>query len=285
MIADDNECEDSRKPIPCNSLNCIVHHENSKHDMGEGESNDDYKSKSLISASSTDETMYTEESKRTVNSKVSQLFKFYFFTLIVPSTISMWYISGTFFPPEARANAPFLLWSQGYMKRNDDDGQLEVCPYAAVCARGLAQVILIGLSRLTAFASYPALALTFVTKMHSFIHILSSTYLSTIVPFESLHDVHKTSGKIYGWLALCHTIAHHLRYLLRRDIDQYRTKIYISGLVAILSIGLITLNMSSFTKKCLSFEVRFNAHWLFLLMIAALCFHSERTRIFVLTLL
>ena len=237
----------------------------------------------LPSISSITTTMCKEATKP-ADSKASQLLKFYFIFLVFPCIISMWYILGTFFPPEARANAPFFLWCEGYMARNDN-GQVEICPYAAICAQGLAQVILIGISRLTAFASYAAIALTFISKMHSTIHFLSSTYLSTIVPFESLHDVHKTAGNIFAWLALFHTIAHHLRYLLRHQIDQFGTQTYISGAVAMVSIVIITLSMSSLFKKCLKFEVRFNAHWFFVVLVAGLSFHSGRTRIIVSTFL
>ena len=222
--------------------------------------------------------------KKSANPKSSQLLKFFLGALVLPCLISMWYIAGTFFPPEARKNIPLLLWSQGYMTRNEN-GQFEVCPYVAICAQGLVQLILIGISRLTAFASYAIIALTFVSKMHSLIHYLSSTYLSTIVPFESLHDVHQTSGKIFAWLALLHSIAHNLRYILRHDTDQIRTQVYISGLVAILSVGFLSFSMSSFMKSHLSFELRLNTHWFFVILVAALAFHTKRTRIIVLTFL
>lgn len=216
---------------------------------------------------------------------VKKLRNFYIVALVVPTLISMWYISAMFFPKDVQQNFSFFLWSTGVLER-DDDGTPRICPYKAVCAEGVGQIFLIGISRLSAFASYAAMALTFVSKMHSLIHYLSTTYMSTLVPFESLHDVHHLTGKMFGWSALLHTVAHHLRYIVRGNVDkQFGTAIYISGLIAILAMGCTTLSMSSLLKKRFAFEKRFNVHWMFFVLVVALCFHKERTRVIVLIFL
>jgi hypothetical protein len=202
---------------------------------------------------------------------------FYLGALVIPTIISLWYASAILFPPTAREKASFFLWTDGAMMKNDQ-GQLSICPRSSICAEGLFQIILIILARLSAFASYVAMGLTFLSKMHSMIHFLSTTYLSTMIPFESMHDVHKMTGRMFACLALLHTVTHYIRYIVRRDIGQLGSTVHISGLIAFLILVIVILSMSRFIKERLPFENRFNAHWLFPIVILALFLHTPRTR-------
>ena len=204
--------------------------------------------------------------------------------LVFPMIVSLWFASAILFNPSLRSKAPFLLWTDGALMKNQQ-GQPVLCPQDSICAEGILQVILIAMARLSAFASYVVMGITFLSKMHSTIHYLSTTYLSTLIPLQSLHDVHKYSGKMFGYLALLHTLTHYLRYILRRDTEQISTKVHISGLVAILAMAVVVLSMSSIVRKRVAFEKRFNAHWLFLLVVLALLFHTPRTRTIILIFL
>ena len=107
-----------------------------------------------------------------------------------------------------------------------------------------------------------------------------------MIPLESLHEVHKFSGKMFGSLALFHTIMHYLRYIVRKDVDhQISTQVHISGLVAILAMAFVVLSMVKISRTRFAFEKRFNTHWMFLLVVVALLFHNPRTRKIVLTFL
>ncbi len=213
-----------------------------------------------------------------------QLRNFYVFALVIPTIFSMWYISGMFFPPEAKEKFGFFLWSPGALTRTEDGPM--ICPYAAICAVGVAQIVLVGISRLSAFASYSAMALTFMSKMHSLVHYLSTTYMSSIIPFTSLHDVHNFSGRVFGWSAFIHAIAHYIRYIVRSNVDnQLGTMVHISGIVALIGIGVTTISMSEITKNYITFERRLNSHWAFIIVVIALAFHNERTRVIMLVFL
>jgi hypothetical protein len=206
---------------------------------------------------------------------------FFIFTLIIPTMISLWYATAILFPPGAKDVAPLLLWTPGSFERNDQ-GQPVICPREVICSEGGFQIFLVTVARLTGFATYPVMGLTFVSKMHSTILFLSSTYLSTLIPLESLHDVHKYTGKIYFYLVIVHTITHYLRYIIRGDSEPLLTSLHYSGVLGVLSMTVVVLSMSSIMKKVfpnVTFERRFNAHWMFLLLVLALCFHRKRSRI------
>jgi hypothetical protein len=219
--------------------------------------------------------------KQTLCEKIqnpSQLQIFCFCAIVIPMMLCLWYAAAIVFPPGANERFSFFLWTNGELKK-DDQGQPFICPRASICSEGVFQIILIAFARLSAFASYVVMALTFLSKMHSLIHFLSTTYISTLIPFESLHEVHKLTGKMFGFLALIHTITHYLRYIVRKDSQQLGTQVHISGLVAITAMTIVVLSMSvEGIKKRIAFEKRFNAHWLFVLVILALLFHTERTR-------
>jgi len=200
----------------------------------------------------------------------------------IPSFISLWYACAILFPPEARDKAPLLLWTDGELTR-DDERFTEVpviCPRASICSVGVFQIILISLARLSAFASYVVMGLTFVTKMHSSIHFLANSYASYFIPFEKLHDLHRYTGLWYAGLALLHTVTHFIRYAVRNEIaDQMKTQPAISGIFAFFAMFIVVCSMTVAKRvKWLSFEHRFNFHWFFLLLAVALCFHTARTR-------
>ena len=198
--------------------------------------------------------------------KLSPLNKFYLWALVIPMVISLWYAAAIVFPPAARSKAPYLLWTDGALTYNQQ-GHPKICPRASICAEGILQIMLIVLARLSAFALYVVMGLTFISKMHSTIHYLSKTYLSTKIPFQSFHEVHKRTSKIFGFLALLHTFTHYLRYILRGDSGQILTRVHISGLVAMLVMMIVILIMTPAFRERFAFEKRLNAHWLFFFVV------------------
>jgi len=211
----------------------------------------------------------------------------FFIFVVVPMSISLWYAIAILFPPDARSKASLLLWTDGaFIKNYNRTGRPAICPRASICSEGIFQIILIGLARLTAFASYVVTGLTFMSKMHSTIHFLTSTYASYFIPFESLHHLHRRAGMWYMILALVHTITHLVRYAVRKEMGtQMRTQTAISGVFAMYLMLVVVGSMSVAKRfKQISFERRFNFHWFFILLTAALCFHTPRTRVVTLLL-
>jgi len=98
--------------------------------------------------------------------------KLQFYGFIVPMFISLWYSAAILFPPEARkGKLSFILWTEGSLV-NNVDGKPSICPRVSICSEGIFQLILIALARLSAFASYVTMGITFATKMHSTVSLL-----------------------------------------------------------------------------------------------------------------
>ncbi len=237
----------------------------------------------------------------------SKMNRFRFFIMFLPSLFSVWYAAAILFPPGARKSASLLLWDDGELDTvkvefcpktsicADDDGELDTvevkfCPKTSICANGVLEIVMISLSRLTAFASYTFMGVTFLSKMHFLIRFLSSTYLLKLIPFESLHHVHTFSANMYGSLIFIHVVTHYIRYILRSDVDQLKTKVHVSGLCGALAMVLLIVSMSSFMKKWKDgvgkFEKRFSLHWIGIFVFCVSMFiHTYRTRVITLVFL
>lgn len=217
--------------------------------------------------------------------------RFYILYIYVPLFIAVYYATHILFPPGVREKVPFFIWSDGELVYTEDtsssgDVVASICPRESICSDGWFQILLIAISRLTAFASYVFMAHTFLSKCHSISHALSVTYASTQIPFTRMHIVHKFSGRMYALLAVLHTIGHFIRWIVRKDFVQmmFCTQVGLSGLIAILAMGLTILIMSQVAKnkekRNWAFEMRFTLHWVgFWILFLALCFHTKRCRI------
>jgi len=212
------------------------------------------------------------------------LLKFYFLFLVIPVVISIVYSVAILFPPGWRNRVPFILWTEGALAPNDE-GILTLCPRSSICSEGAFQIVLISISRLTAFGTYTIMAHTFLTKMHCTIHALSVSFVGTMVPFSQLHHVHPLTGRWYAILAVVHTITHLIRWIVRSDMKLTGSQVGVTGIIGVLSIVGTVWSMSSgrFGAKAIKrmkFENRFKIHlWLMTLLVAALCFHTPRCRI------
>jgi len=227
---------------------------------------------------------------------------FYLLVIVLPTMISMLYAVAVLFPSEARHKAPFVLWTDGELKKNNTTVML--CPRDAVCSEGILQIALFSISRTTAFASYTIMGATFLSKMHFFLHWLSLTHASTFVPFASIHKIHKKTGMVYFLLPISHTVGHFLRWYIRQEIRTRTTEqVGISGLFGIFTMVFLILSMSCWAKALekaknnrfmwnpsmlswVTFEWRLNSHWLaFIILAIALCVHTPRCRMITLIFL
>ena len=219
----------------------------------------------------------------------SKTIRFHFLLFFLPCVFLVWYAVAILFPPEARVNFSLLLWDDGHLVINDE-GHPSMCPRPSICAEGVFQIIMIALARITAFVSYVFMSSTFISKMHFTIRFLSSSYLMKLIPFESLHHIHTYSSKVFVALVIIHVITHYIRYILRSNVDQLRTKVHVSGLCGFIAIIVMIVGMSPIVKRLKNgigrFEIRFNIHWAAMLILCvSLCIHQERIRVITLILL
>ena len=209
--------------------------------------------------------------------------------LLIPLCASLWYSAAILFPPQLHERFRLVFWDDGNLAINEENGQPEICPRASICSEGILQIILIACARLSAFASYVYMGVTFVSKMHSLIHFLSKSYLRTIIPFESLHHEHTHHGYIFAILACFHGFTHYLRFILRGDTEQLATRYHFTGLMGLLAMAVTVLPMSGVVKrffKKVKFETRFHSHLVGIIVLAFfLCLHHRRTRVIMLIFL
>ena len=137
----------------------------------------------------------------------------------LPVACCVWFAAAVFFPVDAQAAAPALLWTPGASVWVN--GTVSFCPRPAICSEGWAQFWLIVAARLSAFAMYPSLLLVFLSKCHAALRFLSRTFVAELLPLSHLHGLHTFHGLVFANLALFHTVTHLVRWGLRGEIGPF----------------------------------------------------------------
>ena len=97
--------------------------------------------------------------------------------------------------------------------------------------------------------------------------------------YAPLHKMHKRAATIYSILALFHVTGHFVRWFIRQEtMHRTNTQVGISGVISIFTMIIVVFSMSSFAKPIATFETRINAHYLMILFVGALSFHTTRCR-------
>ena len=134
-----------------------------------------------------------------------------FFSMLVlwavPTACTVWYAAAIFFPVDAQAAAPALLWTPGATVWINGT-VVSCCPKPALCSEGWAQFWLLVAARLSAFAMYPSMLLVFLSKCHAALRFLSRTFVAELLPLSHLHGTHTFHGILFASLALLHTVVH-----------------------------------------------------------------------------
>ena len=101
--------------------------------------------------------------------------------------IVIWFAGALFFPPTFGENpsAERLFWTPGALLITGGANQSAlVCPKPTLCSEGWGQILLLMLSRLTAFVMYVTIGLVYLTKCHALVHFLAKTYIAEIFRLE-----------------------------------------------------------------------------------------------------
>ena len=138
---------------------------------------------------------------------------------VVPLLCSVWFAAAVFFPPGAQDRVPALLWTPGATVWIN--GTVTCCPKPSLCSEGWAQLWLLIIARLSAFAMYPSLVLVFFSKCHATLRFLSRTFVAELLPLALFHGTHTFHGLVFASLALLHTVVHIVRWALRDEIIPY----------------------------------------------------------------
>ena len=194
--------------------------------------------------------------------------------------IVTWYAGAIFFPPSLQEGNDRLFWTPGGLIYGANN-TATVCPKATLCSEGWGQILLLILSRLTAFVMYVTIGLVYLTKCHALVHFLAKTYIAEIFPLEYLHTTHKTQGAMFLVLGVLHTIGHLIRWGMRSELSVMGgLSVFITGLLALILLLVIILPMSlPALKEKIPFEKRFALHagrFVEVLLLICLLLHATR---------
>jgi glucose-6-phosphate 1-dehydrogenase len=163
-----------------------------------------------------------------------------------------------------------------------------LCPREVICAEGYTQLLMLFLSRGSAYFIYPALGSIFLTKCHAMNTWLSTTKVSLWIPLIDLHNLHAATGMLMAVMVLVHTAFHLARWAKRGELYLLFTDTAgVSGAVAVLAIipVVVLMKLPRAMKKLVNWEIRKTAHMLSIPMAAALCFHTTRLFVFMIIVL
>jgi ferric-chelate reductase len=143
-----------------------------------------------------------------------------------------------------------------------------------IAAQTIPQMILLGISRFSAFYSYPAIVLVFWTKLRGLHSIIDKTPLSALI-ISDTHKLHVYCGWVMFLDALLHTTAHLIRWGLQGNLyllTSTKSRTGITGLIGVITICLVVLPMTV-VKKYFKYEIRKYIHYLFWLLALVLALH------------
>ncbi|CAM9504596.1 unnamed protein product [Phaeothamnion confervicola] len=105
---------------------------------------------------------------------------------------------------------------------------------------------------------------------------MQTSFLSAVIDFEPTHDLHVQYGLVSFWAAFLHSAAHIARYLEQGEGHYIVSNIITrSGVFAWVCMFPIVLMMQvKWLRDHTTYEARKAVHYLFLPMMAALCYHT-----------
>ena len=161
----------------------------------------------------------------------------------------------------------------------EDNGWL--CPRETVCAESWGVLVLLAISRTSAYFCYPSVILLFVTKTNNLRTLLLRTPITMFVPLYDLHQMHVFCGEIVGVGVLLHGLCHMIRWGLQGRINLLWGHVTgVTGAACFLMTPLITWPMLwPSLKTKITYEVRKGLHYLSIVWGVALMFHAPKMHI------
>jgi len=169
-----------------------------------------------------------------------------------------------------------LVWNQIDL----DAGFL--CVRDTICTDNHTSLMLLVVSRLTAYAMYPCLIFVFMSKCRICERVLSESWLSLWTAFEAQHGLHIFAGHCIHALAWLHSIFHLARWAHDRRLDfLWGHQTGRTGLVAWVACALVAGPMGlAALRRRVPFEVRKTLHWCLSLVFAAgVIWHAPATNL------
>ena len=186
------------------------------------------------------------------------------------------------------------------------DSQGWVCPRRTICAGDWLSIVLLAVSRTSAYFCYPLMMLVFLSKANNLRTLFMHSPLVLVVPLYDLHEMHTFCGRVVELLVIVHSVCHMVRWGLQGEFHFLWSNVTgRSGAIALLVTPLIAWPMSwaifkkteievstngsdgrgGFEKKlmpnpfCLSWEVRKALHYLSIAWGICIVLHAPKTHI------
>lgn len=156
-----------------------------------------------------------------------------------------------------------------------------ICARPTVCAEDWWSLVLLAISRSSAYFCYPLMMMLFLSKANNLRTLLQRTPLSMFIPFYDLHHIHTLAGAIVGTDVMIHGTCHMIRWGLQNNIEFiWTTHTGRSGVLAMAITPLITWPMLyPRFKKALSWEWRKGLHYLSIAWGFCAMFHAPQMHI------
>ena len=156
-----------------------------------------------------------------------------------------------------------------------------VCPRPTVCAEEWYTLLLLAISRGSAYATYPIMVLLFLSKANNLRSYLQRSCFSIFVPFHDLHHLHTLGGVIVGWAVCIHGVAHFARWASQGNLPFLWTHTTgRSGAISLLLTPLIVVPMRwARVRKKMRWELRKGLHYLSVIWAFAILFHAPQCKI------
>lgn len=137
------------------------------------------------------------------------------------------------------------------------------------------QMVLLAISRCSAFFIYPSLVLVFTTKFRASMEMIAQSPIGMFT-YDDLHELHVFCGWVCMTDGCIHTIMHLTRWIVQGNFELVvESRTGLSGLISVICILLVGLPMGwERIRSRIRFETRKYIHYLFVVFCIAMAFHA-----------
>jgi predicted ferric reductase len=163
---------------------------------------------------------------------------------------------------------------------NTAEGIIQVTNFGRTFTRAVVasndwEMVCLAVSRFSAFSMYPAIVCVFWSKYRA----LQAFFYTTPLGIFCVTDTHRLH--VYcGWVILIHSTVHAIFHLIRWGVQDnlyllFHHRSGITGFIVYLCTLVIVVPMTYIVKRCIHFEMRKYAHYLFWIFCITMSFHAS----------
>ena len=156
-----------------------------------------------------------------------------------------------------------------------------LCPRPTVCAESWLELGLLGVSRSSAYFSYPLILLLFLSKARNLCTALQQSVAGLFIPFHRMHELHTAAGVFVGVDVVAHAACHVARWVVQGNARfLYSTQTGATGVLMIALTPLIVLPMALPRLRArYKWEWRKGLHYLSVVWGVALACHAPAMQV------